>query len=238
MSHLAPKASSDTIQPTQQGLIESELSRAGLPQANDVAQRLESDMAHELAGLDTGQAYPSPDDTVEAHAQTREPSADQAFDAHVRSKQCRQAMRDARAVETLNQSLADCMDLQLQCQQAHWNTMSGDGPGLSSLFEEIGRAMGGHAQRLAERIAALGGVAGGTLVAISQRSGLNEYPLSQGPWQNDVTRVASALMIIRDALGDDTELLVQIDDADSADRLGALGRAAEHYLGNLSASRA
>jgi DNA-binding ferritin-like protein len=85
-----------------------------------------------------------------------------------------------------------------------------------------------------ERIAALGGVAGGTLVAISQRSGLNEYPLSQGPWQNDATRVASALMIIRNALGDDTELLVQIDDADSADRLGALGRAAEHYLGNLS----
>jgi hypothetical protein len=150
MSHLAPKASSDTIQPTQQGLIESELSRAGLPQANDVAQRLEADMARELVGLDTGQGYPLPDDTVEAHAQTRGPSADQAFDAHVRSKQRRQAMRDARAVETLNQSLADCMDLQLQCQQARWNTMSGDGQGLASLFEEIGRAMGGHAQRLAE----------------------------------------------------------------------------------------
>jgi starvation-inducible DNA-binding protein len=43
----------------------------------------------------------------------------------------------ARAVELLNHRLADCIDLQSQTKQAHWNVKGPHFIGLHKLFDEI-----------------------------------------------------------------------------------------------------
>ena len=43
----------------------------------------------------------------------------------------------ARAVDLLNRRLADCIDLQSQTKQAHWNVKGPHFIGLHKLFDEI-----------------------------------------------------------------------------------------------------
>ncbi|HET8622664.1 MAG TPA: ferritin-like domain-containing protein, partial [Gemmatimonadales bacterium] len=42
-----------------------------------------------------------------------------------------------KAVNLLNQRLADCIDLQTQCKQAHWNVKGSNFIALHKLFDEI-----------------------------------------------------------------------------------------------------
>src|SRR5438093_12717946 len=64
-------------------------------------------------------------------------------------------------VALLNRRLADAIDLQTQCKQAHWN---GKGPSfiaLRKLFDEIHESVTEYARRSAGGIVQLGGGAGG-----------------------------------------------------------------------------
>ena len=62
----------------------------------------------------------------------------------------------------LNQRLADCIDLQTQCKQAHWNVKGPSFIALHKLFDEINEAVEEYVDLLAERVVQLGGVAEGT----------------------------------------------------------------------------
>src|SRR5437868_728481 len=81
-----------------------------------------------------------------------------------------------KAVELLNARLADCIVLQTQTKQAHWNVKGPHFIGLHELFHKINESVEDSVDGLAERAVQLGGVAEGTARAVAQRSSLAEYP--------------------------------------------------------------
>src|SRR5258706_6043291 len=80
------------------------------------------------------------------------------------------------AIGLLNQRLADGIDLALQCKQAHWNVKRPSFIALHRLVDEVRCAVDEYVDLLAERIVQLGGVAGGTVWPVQQRTGLTYYP--------------------------------------------------------------
>src|SRR5262245_47857059 len=83
-----------------------------------------------------------------------------------------------QVVGLLNQRLADCIDLQAQCKQAHWNVKGPSFIALHKLFDEINEEVEEYVDLIAERIVQLGGVAEGTVGVVAERSTLVDYPIS------------------------------------------------------------
>src|SRR3989475_7201798 len=69
----------------------------------------------------------------------------------------------------LNQRLADCIDLQTQCKQAHWNVKGPTFIALHKLFDEINEDVEAYVDLIAERVVQLGGVAEGTVGRSEER---------------------------------------------------------------------
>src|SRR6478735_1994864 len=84
----------------------------------------------------------------------------------------------AKVAELLNLRLADCIDLQTQCKQAHWNVKGPQFIGLHKLFDDINEDVEEYVDLLAERVVQLGGVAEGTARVVAGRSVLTDYPLT------------------------------------------------------------
>ena len=95
-------------------------------------------------------------------------------------------------IDLLNEHLADAVDLQLQAKQAHWNIKGPNFVGLHELFDGSAQASD-YSDLIAERAVALGGVARGTLQAVSGQSKLREYPLDAGDWRAHVHAMQDAL---------------------------------------------
>ena len=82
----------------------------------------------------------------------------------------------AKVVELLNARLADCIDLQTQTKQAHWNVKGPNFIALHELFDKVNEAVEEYVDDIAERAVQLGGVAEGTARMVAKRSSLREYP--------------------------------------------------------------
>jgi starvation-inducible DNA-binding protein len=66
-------------------------------------------------------------------------------------------------VALLNQQLADTFDLYSQTKQAHWNVKGAQFTPLHELFDKLAEELANHADAIAERATALGGLALGTV---------------------------------------------------------------------------
>src|SRR4026209_372579 len=96
-------------------------------------------------------------------------------------------------VDMLNEHLADAIDLPLQAKQAHWNIKGPNFVGLHELFDRIAAQASEYSDEIAERGVALGGIARGTLQAVSGQTQLREYPLEAGDWRSHVQAMRGAL---------------------------------------------
>ena len=134
------------------------------------------------------------------------------------------------AIEMLNEHLADAIDLQLQAKQAHWNIKGPNFVGLHELFDRIAEQAGEYADLIAERAVALGGMARGTVQAVSGRTQLREYPLEVSDWRAHVRAMQDALATfgrgVRRAIDDATAL----NDADTADMFTEISRGTDKSL--------
>src|SRR4029079_18033823 len=83
-----------------------------------------------------------------------------------------------QAVSLLNQRLAEAIDLQTQCKQAHWNVKGPSFIGLHKLFDEVNEDVEEHIDVIAERVVQLGGTAEATARIVAQRTTLLDYPLT------------------------------------------------------------
>src|SRR2546429_9637606 len=97
------------------------------------------------------------------------------------------------AIGLLNQRLADCIDLQTQCKQAHWNVKGPTFIALHKLFDEVNEAVEEYVDLLAERVVQLGGIAEGTARIAAERSELPEYPPTISTGEAHVWAVSDAL---------------------------------------------
>jgi starvation-inducible DNA-binding protein len=136
----------------------------------------------------------------------------------------------AQAVRLLNHRLADCVDLQSQCKQAHWNVKGSQFIGLHKLFDEIYEAVGEYVDLIAERVVQLGGIAEGTVRVASERSSLAEYPLVISSGEEHVAALSDVLGRFSGKAREAIEELEEMGDPDSMDILTEVSRGVDQWL--------
>src|SRR5437870_2373035 len=134
------------------------------------------------------------------------------------------------AIGLLNQRLADAIDLQTQCKQAHWNVKGPSFIALHQLFDQINEAVEDYVDLLAERVVQLGGVAEGTVGVVRERSTLPGYPLALSSGPEHVAALADALAGFGRTARVGIEELTALADADSADILTEISRGVDQWL--------
>jgi len=134
------------------------------------------------------------------------------------------------AIALLNQRLADCIDLQTQCKQAHWNVKGPSFIALHKLFDEINEDVEEYVDLLAERIVQLGGIAEGTARSVAGRSTLRDYPLNLSSGAEHVDALSDALAQFGRTARIGIEEMNELEDADSADILTEISRGTDKWL--------
>ena len=135
-----------------------------------------------------------------------------------------------QVIPLLNQRLADCVDLQTQCKQAHWNVKGASFIGLHKLFDDINEAVEEYVDLIAERIVQLGGIAEGTAAIAAERSTLLDYPLAIRSGAEHVGALSDALSAFGRAARVGIEEMNALEDTDSADLLTEVSRGIDKWL--------
>lgn len=136
----------------------------------------------------------------------------------------------AEIVILLNQRLADAIDLQSQCKQAHWNVKGDNFIALHELFDKINEDVEDYVDLIAERSVQLGGTAEGTARMVAKRSLLSEYS-AQGPdWKNHVEALSHALATFGEFARQGIESTNTLNDADTADIFTVISRGVDKWL--------
>lgn len=136
----------------------------------------------------------------------------------------------AQVADTLNRRLADCIDLQTQCKQAHWNVKGPNFIALHKLFDEINEDVEEYVDLVAERIVQLGGVAEGTARTVAKRSTLEDYPGDLASGEEHVDALSSALAAFGSVTRKGIDQLDELGDADSTDILTEISRGIDKWL--------
>jgi starvation-inducible DNA-binding protein len=134
------------------------------------------------------------------------------------------------AIRLLNQRLADCIDLQTQCKQAHWNVKGPTFIALHKLFDEINEEVEEYVDLIAERVVQLGGIAEGTVGIVAERSSLVDYPLVVASSAEHVAALSDALGGFGRTVRLGIEELNELQDAGSADILTEISRGVDKWL--------
>jgi starvation-inducible DNA-binding protein len=112
---------------------------------------------------------------------------------------------------TLNDRLADGLDLHSDLKVAHWNVRGPQFPALHPLFEQFATQAAEFNDSIAERAVTLGALAQGTARHIARASRLADYPL-------DVTRDSEHVALLADRI--DTYLKGLRESRSLAEKLG------------------
>jgi starvation-inducible DNA-binding protein len=135
----------------------------------------------------------------------------------------------ARVAELINARLADCIDLQTQCKQAHWNVKGPNFIALHKLFDDVNEDVEEYVDLLAERVVQLGGVAQGTARMVAERTTLEEYPpVTDG--EAHVDALSSALAAFGAGARKAIDQAEELGDADSMDILTEISRGTDKWL--------
>jgi len=126
-------------------------------------------------------------------------------------------MSRVQAADLLNRRLADAIDLQCQCRQAHWNVKGNQFFSLHELFDEIHEEVGEYVDRLAERVVQLGGTAEGTVRVAAERSELDEYPVRMWKGADHIKSVSVALAAFGSRVRFAVQEMDELEDVVSAD---------------------
>ncbi len=133
-------------------------------------------------------------------------------------------------IALLNQRLAEAIDLQTQCKQAHWNVKGPSFIGLHKLFDDITEDVEGYVDLIAERFVQPGGVAEGTIGAVEEHSNLPDYPIGIASGPEHVAALSDALSAFGRAARITIAEMDELEDADSADMLTEISRGVDKWL--------
>jgi starvation-inducible DNA-binding protein len=135
-----------------------------------------------------------------------------------------------KSIELLNARLADCIDLQTQVKQAHWNVKGREFIGLHKLFDEINDAVEEYVDEIAERAVQLGGVAHGTARMVAQHSSLKEYPAKAVDCLEHVEALSSALAAFGASARKAIDESDEFGDVDTSDLFTQVSRGIDKWL--------
>ncbi len=110
-----------------------------------------------------------------------------------------------QSVELLNKHLAAAIDLHAQVKQAHWNVRGSSFSAVHELFDNVAIEVETYSDLIAERAAALGGTAHGTVHVAAERSFLIPYPLGVAEARQHIFALSQAVSAFgqsaREAIG-------------------------------------
>ena len=102
--------------------------------------------------------------------------------------------------------------------------------GLHELFDRVADAAREYGDLIAERGVALGGVAEGTVQAVSRRSKLPEYGAKTGEWTAHVEAMPTALATLGRSVRHAIDQSNDLKDADTADLFTEVSRGIDKLL--------
>ena len=135
-----------------------------------------------------------------------------------------------KAIELLNARLSDCIDLQTQTKQAHWNVKGPNFIALHELFDKVNEDVEGYVDDIAERAVQLGGVAEGTARMAAKRSSLSEYPANAVDGRSHVEALSSALAAFGKAARKAINDADALGDVDTSDLFTEISRGVDKWL--------
>ena len=135
-----------------------------------------------------------------------------------------------KAIELLNARLANCIDLQTQTKQAHWNVKGPNFIALHELFDKVNEDVEDYVDDIAERVVQLGGVAEGTARTAAKRSSLPEYPAKAVDGRSHVEALSSALAAFGAAARKGIDQADDLGDLDTADLFTEVSRGIDKWL--------
>src|SRR5215467_12034130 len=135
-----------------------------------------------------------------------------------------------KAIELLNARLADCIDLETQTKQAHWNVKGPHFIALHELFDKVNEDVEDYVDDIAERAVQLGGVAEGTARIAAKRSNLTEYPVAITSGHDHVAALSSALASFGKSVRRAIDASNEFNDADTADIFTEISRGVDKWL--------
>lgn len=141
----------------------------------------------------------------------------------------------AQTIALLNQQLADVLDLSSQTKQAHWNVKGAQFVALHDLFDELVAELMAHADTIAERATALGGLALGTVRMAAASSRLPECDLEVTDSLPTVTALADRYAALAANMRRAIELAEGQSDAGTADLFTEVSRGLDKALWFLEA---
>jgi len=130
----------------------------------------------------------------------------------------------------LNGRLADAIDLQTQCKQAHWNVKGPSFIALHKLFDELYGEVGEYVDLLAERVVQLGGIAEGTVGVVVERTTPPDYPIGLSLEAEHIAALSDALAAFGRVVRIGIEEMNDLQDAGSADILTEISRGIDKAL--------
>lgn len=122
-----------------------------------------------------------------------------------------------KSVELLNKHLAAAIDLHGQVKQAHWNVRGPTFIAVHELFDKVADTVEDYSDTLAERAAALGGTAQGTVQVATERSFLVPYALGIADEKKHIFTLSASLAAFGESARQAIDEAVAYGDADTAD---------------------
>jgi starvation-inducible DNA-binding protein len=132
--------------------------------------------------------------------------------------------------ELLSERLADALDLRSQIKQAHWNVKGPSFIALHELFDRVVGEIDEHADEIAERATALGGISLGTVRVAAKRTSLKEYPADLSAGKDHVEAVADAIASFGKLARAAIEASDKAGDKDTADLFTGMSREIDKLL--------
>jgi starvation-inducible DNA-binding protein len=130
----------------------------------------------------------------------------------------------------LNTGLAHLINLQLSAKQAHWNVKGHHFFQLHKLFDEVYESLNDPIDNTAERIAALGGFAEGTIAAVVSMSKLSPYPLGITSGRDHVEALSGMFATVGKVIRASIDTADKAGDKGTADLLTNLIRELDKQL--------
>ena len=141
-----------------------------------------------------------------------------------------------RISDTLNDRLADGLDLHSQIKVAHWNIKGPNFAALHPLFETFAVSLANHNDAIAERAVTLGGKAYGTARHVAKSSHLPEYPGETTKDLEHVALLAERIEGYLSGLRESRSVAEKQSDTDSVDLLTGIVTEFEKHAWFLRAS--
>jgi len=136
----------------------------------------------------------------------------------------------ALSIDLLNARVADTIDLALAAKQAHWNVRGPQFIAVHEMLDKLRDTLDEHVDTMAERVAALGGVALGTAQTTAKATTLPPYPTNIHAVPDHLAAMADRIAKLGAAVRTNIDETDDAGDADTADILTGVSRDLDKWL--------